>query len=198
MKLVRVAFGLVFPIACLCSAPGQATSIDVLWYSYADDLSEYKSTLTTIAANAGSYSQGAGLDWNLTFFGPGDVTPNFAAYNVLVIESGEAFRTNPPGGSLATPDYSGILDSRAAIDAARGSRTFISGSDADFHAVRGDTGNPGHPTPGTDSAWDGALGYVVNAVDWAAGGTGLGVVSFYDGAFPGSFWWLDENSFLRD
>ena len=34
--------------------------------------------------------------------------PGFDAYDVLVIESGEAFRTGSPGGPLATPDYSGI------------------------------------------------------------------------------------------
>lgn len=175
-----------------------AATVDVLWYSYADEASEYTSTIGTIAASAGSYTQSAGNDWNLTFFGPGQAAPDFSAYDVLVIHGGEAFRTNPPGGSLATPDYSGILDNRAAIDAARGTRTFISGSDADFHAVRGDTGNPGDPLPATDAAWDGALGYLVNAVDWAALGSGLNVVSLYDGEFPGSFWWLDDDSFLRD
>jgi hypothetical protein len=100
--------------------------------------------------------------------------------------------------ALAVPDYSGILGNRAAIEAARGTRTFISGSNADFHAVRGDTGNPGSRVPASDAAWDGALGYVVNAIDWAAAGTALNVVSFYDGEFPGSFWWLDQDSFLRD
>ena len=50
----------------------------------------------------------------------------------------------------------------------------------------------------TDAAWDGALGHVVNAINWAGSGSGLNVVSFYDGEFPGSFWWLDDESFLKD
>jgi hypothetical protein len=56
----------------------------------------------------------------------------------------------------------------------------------------------GSPPPASDAAWDGALGFVVNAIDWAAAGTGLDIVSFYDGDFPGSLWWLDDDSFLRD
>jgi hypothetical protein len=113
---------------------------------------------------------------------------------VLVIHSGEAFRTGAPGGPLATPDYSGVLNNRLLIEAARGNRTFVSGSDADFHAIRGDSGL----CPDAHcAAFDGALGYVIDAIDWAAGGAGLGVVSFYHGDFSGSFWWDDPNSFLR-
>jgi hypothetical protein len=161
------------------SAP--ATAINVLWYSYAATGSEYKSFYNTLATT---------LSWNLTFFGPSDpIAPNFGAYNVLVIESGEAFRTG------ATPDYSGIFNNESAIEAARGNRTLISGSDADFHAVRGDSGL----CPGLSCGnYDGARGYVINSVNWAAVGANLGILSFFDGAFSGSFWWDDPNSFLRN
>lgn len=163
-----------------------ATAIDVLWYSYAAMGSEYKSFYTTLATT---------LSWNLTFFGPTDPTPSFSTYNVLVIESGEAFATGPsPGPPYATPDYSGIFSNESAIEGARGNRTLISGSDADFHALRGDSGL----CPGLHCGnYDGALGYVINSVNWAAGGTNLGILSFVDGDFPGSFWWNDPNSFLR-
>lgn len=171
-----------------------ATAINVLWYSYATPDSEYKSFYTTLATTVSSYPQSAGLIWNLTFFGPTDPLPDFSAYNVLVIESGEAFRTGSPGGPLATPDYSAILSDKSAIDTARGDRTLISGADADFHAVRGDSGLCPDLHCGN---YDGALGYVINSVNWAAGGTNLGILSFVDGDFPGSFWWNDPNSFLR-
>lgn len=171
-----------------------AASINVLWYSYAAADSEYKDFYTALATTVSGYPQSTGLSWNLTFFGPTDPTPIFNAYDVLVIESGEAFRTGSPGGPLATPDYSGILTSKEAIEAARGSRTLISGSDADFHGVRGDSGL----CPGAHCRnYDGALGYVINSVNWAGSGTGLGILSFVDGDFPGSFWWDDPNSFLR-
>lgn len=179
-------FVLVFAIA----SNAYAVAINVLWYSYADPASEYKTFFTTLAATGSP--QSTGLTWNLTFFGPGDPLPNFSNYNVLVIHSGEAFRTGAPGQPNATPDYSGIFANKAAIEAARGNRTIISGTDADFHAVRGDSG-----VCGTGSnCFDGALGYVINSVNWAASGTSLGVLSFIDGNFAGSFWWNDPRSFL--
>ena len=162
----------------------------MLWYTYADPASQYKAFFNTLAATGSP--QPTGLTWNLTFFGPGDTPPIFSNYNVLVIHSGEAFRTGAPGQPNATPDYSGIFATKAAIEAARGNRTILSGTDADFHAVRGDSG-----VCGTGSnCFDGALGYVINSVNWAASGTGLGIVSFVDGNFAGSFWWDDPRSFL--
>ena len=175
-----------------------ATPIDILWYTYADPASEYVSFYSSLGGtglgSASTYPQSSGLTWNLTFFGPTSAPPNFANYDVLVIESGEAFRTNPPGGALATPNYSGVLNNKAAIEAARGNRTFVSGADADFHAVRGDSGLCPDVHCGN---FDGARGYVINAVNWAAGGAGLGILSFYHGEFPDSFWWDDPNSFLK-
>ena len=169
-----------------------AATINVLWYSYAHPQSEYKAFYTTLATRGTPH--GTGDTWNLTFFGPGDLPPVFTAYDVLVIHSGEGFRTGPPGGANVNPDYSGIFANRAAIEAARGDRTYLTGTDADFHAVRGDSG-----VCGTGS-WclDGALGVVINAVNWTAGGNKLGVVSFVDGNFPGSLWWDNPDSFLKN
>lgn len=190
------------------SSAAHATTIDVLWYTYAHPLSEYREKISLLSSVVQTLPQSSGLSWNLTYFSPDSPMPDFAAFDVLVIESGEAFRTGAPGGPLATPNYSGILTNRDAIAAARGERTFISGADADFHTVRGDTGNipdaPADPRDGkctpviiSADCWDGALGHSVNAINWAASGNGLGVVSFVDGEFPGSFWWTHADSFLR-
>jgi hypothetical protein len=46
--------------------------------------------------------------------------------------------------------------------------------------------------------WDGALGHLVNAINWAGSGNGLGIVSLVAAEFPGSEWWLHPDSFLRD
>ena len=190
------------------SAPVKATAIDVLWYTYADPASEYRQKISFLASLVHTLPQSSGLSWNLTYFTPTSATPDFSTFDVLVIESGEAFRTGPPDGPRATPNYSGILNNKAAIESVRGDRTFISGADADFHSLRGDTGNipdPGKCDPVFTSAdcWDGALGHLVNAVNWAAsgkvvGGNHLGIVSFLDGEFPGSFWWTHPDSFLRN
>ena len=55
-----------------------------------------------------------------------------------------------------------------------------------------------HPAITGKSCWDGALGHLVNAVNWAGSGRGLGIVSLVAAEFPGSYWWLDRRSFLRD
>lgn len=183
----------------LMSTGAAASQLDVLWYTYAPDGSEYKSTISGIAANAHHYSDGSGVSWNLNFWSAGGSTPGLSNYDVLVIHGGEAFRTNvPPGTTYATPDYSGILNNRTAIEAARGERTLISGSDADFHAVRGDTGRDPLIYPDNADLWDGALGHVINSVNWAGSGQGLGVVSWVDAEWPEAFWWENQDSFLRD
>jgi hypothetical protein len=186
-------------VLCVWVGAAGAVSIDVLWYTYADPASEYRTTgIPGIAASAHTYPQGSGLTWNLSFYDQTSPAPNFAAYDVLVIESGEAFRTGAPGGPLATPDYSGILGNKAAIAAARGDRTFISGTDSDFHAIRGDTGLCEAFTG--CGYWDGARGYLINSVNWAASGNGLGIVALLDGEFPAvsERWWTQPNSFLHD
>ena len=135
----------------------------------------------------------------LLFLIPADSKDHRKEFDVLVIQSGEAFLTGAPGEPPATPDYSGILNNRAALGAARGDRTFLTAADADFHAIRGDTGNfagsaslgapseEGKCAPAISSpeCWDGALGHAVNAINWAGSGNGMGIVSFLDGEHPG-------------
>lgn len=178
----------------------QAASINVLWYTYADPLSQYRGAtgIADIANLAPTYPQSSGVEWNLTFFDNTSAAPDFSAYDVLVTESGEAFRTNPPGGARATPNYDAILNNKAAISAARGSRTIISGADADFHAIRGDTGLCG--VAAGCNFWDGARGFLVNMVNWAGSGDGLGIVALLDGEFPAlaDRWWVKADSFLHD
>jgi hypothetical protein len=124
------------------------------------------------------------------------------------VQNADAARDHP-NSTAVPPDYRGILRNKAAIEAARGERTFISGSDADVHAINGDTGNappalssegrPGtcYPVITGEACWDGALGHLVNAVNWAGSGRGLGIVSFVAAESPGSMWWTDPSSFLR-
>jgi hypothetical protein len=187
----------------------QGASIDVLWYTYAHPDSRYQQDIARLAHIVHTLPPSKGTRWNLTFWDAGSTIPDLARFDVLVIESGEAFLTGPPNGPPAMPNYTGVLDNRAAIEAARGDRIFITGADSDFHAIRGDTGNipddSGAPDGGgkcipaitSPDCWDGALGHLVNAVNWAGSGNGLGIVSFLDGEHAGSFWWTHENSFLR-
>jgi hypothetical protein len=151
--------------------------------------------------------QSGGIKWKISFFGTDSPTPQFSRYDVLVIQSGEGFGSGPPSAGTPTKvDFSGILKHKAAIERARGTRTVLTGADADVHAIGGETGNAprmvGHrvtckPIFTARRCWDGAVGHLVNAVNWAAEGLGLGIVGLVAAEFPGSNWWLHPESFLR-
>ena len=200
----------VFAAGLGLSSQLRADPLEVLWYTYAAPRSEYRQKILQLSRMVHTLPQSNGLRWNLTYWQAWDSAPDLTAFNVLVIESGEAFLTGVPDGPTARPDFSGILDNKTAIEATRGGRTFITTSDADFHAIRGDAGNipataDAHSRRGrcvpaitASGCWDGALGHVVNAINWAGSGSGLGIVSFLDGEFEGSFWWAHPDSFLRD
>lgn len=156
-----------------------AATIDVLWYG--SSASYNTNALTLAGTGAGSASafdpSGDGsLEWNITIWNSGD-TIDFSNYDVLVIGSSNVFGTGM--------DPARLLGSKAAIEAARGSRTFLSGQDADWHF--------------NNSPQDAAKAFIIDAVNWAASGSGLGIVSMADGySGSGSEWWLDNNSFLKD
>ena len=184
-----ISFLFCLAITLLTASAVNAASIKVLWYGQNDF---YNSKMTELAAAASTYDpEGDGsLQWDLTFFNPGDSTPNFYDYNVFVIGTG--------GYDLSDHafDPAGILKSKTAIQAARGSRTFLSGQDADTHYMRGAGGRTGE-------SLNGPFGFLVNAVNWAASGTGMGIVSLPDGWYPTNNprdrrWWLNDNSFLKD
>jgi hypothetical protein len=154
----------------------RAASIDVLWYGGSSSYNTAMETFATGASSWDPWSDGS-LNWNLTFWNSGDPTPVFSSYDALVIGS-------PAYGFDTGMDPARLLAAKTAIEAARGNRTFLSGQDADWHAQYGLTA---------------AEGFIFNAVNWAASGTGTGIVSMTDGwSGSGSQWWLDNDSFLKD
>jgi hypothetical protein len=170
MKFICKAL-MVLVLSLTMAAAASAASINVLWYGDTN----IQSAISTFAASAASY--GGGLSWNVTFWNPGVTYSN---YNVLVIGSAGS------GFGLGF-DTTGILGASSAIEAARGSRTFLSGQDADYHITAG----------GQMTTINGAAGFLYNAVDWAGSGTGLGIVAMPDGwNGTGSSWWLTPGSFL--
>jgi len=180
----------------------------VLWYSYAHPQSEYRRKIEFLADSVHKLPESQGIRWRISWFGPDWPQPQFEKFDVLVIQSGEGFRSGPPDvPTMQKVDFSAILRYSAAIARARGSRTVLSGADADFHALGGATGNAPkrqgfvvrcNPPLVGKACWDGALGHMVNAINWAGRGGGLGVVSFVAAEFPGSQWWLHGDSFLLD
>ena len=175
---VATTFGL------FSASVANAASLNVLWYGQTDG---YNTKMSQLAAQAPTFDpEGDGsLDWNLTFWNPQDATPNFSDYDVLAIGTGMKHWVH-------NFDPTGIFNNKEAISAARGNRTFLSGQDSDSHY----NANPS-PRP------NGPLGFLVNAVNWAGSGEGMGIVALPDGWYPTADsrnrrWWLNENSFLKD
>ncbi|MEM1236505.1 MAG: VPLPA-CTERM sorting domain-containing protein [Pseudomonadota bacterium] len=186
---------LAAPLVAL-SLPATSATIDVLWLSGNTD---YNDDIETLAGEAPTFdpSSDGALTWDLTFWNPGEVVA-LDEFDVLVIGSS----CNTPSNGSNSGNCSGtgffgtsvevgnILANKDAIEAARGNRTFISGQDADWHYTR-----DSDPGPDVD---DGPKGFLINAVNWAASGTGLGIVSMTDRISNNNGWWDNENSFLKD
>ncbi len=187
--MFKLKIKLVIATFYLVAATTQAGTIDVLWLGGTDT---YNSNISQLgvggAREAGTWdpdSDGSN-DWNITFWNSGTV--DFTAYDALVIGS-----TCRPacGGSDGFfnlgvhPDL--VLANNTEISDARGDRTFVSGQDADWHYYR----------DGSATDRDDARGFLIDAVNWAGSGTGLGIVALADG-FVGSDngWLTDANSFL--
>ena len=203
----RLLIAIGFAVCVSSARAAEQQTIQVLWYTYSHPESHYRQMIEKLGKVAHTLPKSARIRWRISFYGPDWPQPRFERYHVLVIQSGEGFTSHSPKGApLTQVDFRGILKYRAAIESARGSRTVITGSDADLHAIWGDTGNApakdGHavrcnpPITGVQ-CWDGALGHLVNAVNWAASGQGMGIVSLVAAEFPGSQWWLHKDSFLR-
>ena len=174
-------------------APGHlhASAINVLWTS---GTSTYNANIEELATEATTFDpNGDGaLSWNLTLWDASTGTAptgGFGAFDVLVI--GSTCNFSGTGNCAGTGFYGngvfvdGLITLEDEIAAARGTRTFLSGQDADWHDLnnRQDQDN-------------GPKGFMINAVNWAASGTGLGIVSMTDRIFNNNGWWTAAGSFL--
>lgn len=173
------SFCLLLALSIAGAVQAQET-VDVLWYG---DDATYNSNLVSLAADAASWDpEGDGfLNWNLTIWDGDDATaPDFGLFDAFVVGSYAGYVEY--GGDA---DYAPLLSAESEISDARGSRTFLSGQDADYHTFY--DSDPQAP------------GFLYNAVNWAASGTGLGIVALADGwAGTGSRWWDQSTSFLYE
>lgn len=180
-KQIRSVTSKLFVVlALLFSGQGVAGLIDVLWVG---GNAAYNNNIQELATEASSYDPlGDGNnDWNLTLWDAvTNPNPDFTRYDVLVIGSYQTGQFNLG----ANPR--GVLNNKSAIEAARGNRTLLTGQDADWHDLNN-----------LRNRDNGPKGFMINSVNWAASGEGLGIVSMPDSYLrPG--WWFDPDSFLRD
>lgn len=189
---------LVAVLAVLTFNSANAAVIDVLWLSgntnYNNSISTLAAGGTNDAANYDPLGDGSN-SWNISFWTNGAAVPDLSIFDALVIGSTcyGALNDSCSGnnGFFGLDIYAdNILNNKSAIESARGSRTFVSGQDADWHFTR-----DGSSTDRADSR-----AFLVNAVNWAASGTGLGIVALADGhrVSPGNGWINDDDSFLKD
>jgi hypothetical protein len=137
--------------------PGMASTINVLWYTGGTEVSgagSYHAAFNGLAALAPG-APGANT-WNVTYWDSGALPAG--AFNVLVVAS--------PEGSWATyPNYSALSASLGSLTF--GDRLMLTGQDADWHYTH---------TPG-GATFDGPQGFLLDAINWAGSGTGLGLVA---------------------
>lgn len=165
---------------CLPAPAIAAEVIDVLWYAYSPEGAEsrYRERMRSIGAQVPRLTGGE-VSWRITFFGPGE-RPDFRAYDVLVTESSFLYILD----DTDFPDYSGLLDNEAGLAAARGNRVVLSSA---FEVDMSTEATAATPR-------DSLVGVLVNWINWAGSGTGLGVVTLDD---EEGMWKFNPRSFLR-
>lgn len=164
-------------VFALMGTTAQAASIDVLWYGA--ESASYNTLPPQVASTAGDYDPAGdgSLDWNVDIWSADEPTPDFVNYDVFIVPSW-----------LSDLNTTRLLAAEDSITAARGTRTFLSGQDADFHYLN---------SPGAVD--DGPRGFFINAVNWAASGSGTGIVALADGwQMEQNTWLTSEGSFLKD
>jgi hypothetical protein len=149
-------FALV-PTLAVMALPVSAGNINVLWYTGGVEATapgSYSAAIAALAADAPSAP--GGNTWTVTEWASGTMPGGI--FNVLVVAS-------PEGEWSTNPDYLALA--AAAPGITLGDRVMITGQDADWHNIFG----PG-PTP-----FDGPHGFLLDGINWAGSGTGLGLVS---------------------
>ena len=154
--------------------PAFGSTVNILWYTggaEATGAGTYEAKMNALAAaeNSAFNVSGSINTWNITYW-TGGAKP-VGTFNVLVAASRE--------GSWSTfPNYTSLL--AGVTGASFGDRVMLTGQDADWH----DTFSPG------SGSFNGPAGFLIDAINWAGSGTGMGGVLLSTGVeatlFPSS------------
>jgi len=147
----------------LASSSMFASTIDILWYVTPNTpggttIANYEAQVMSLVAqeqNPLFNVSGSVNTWNVTFWNGGAMPGPSSAYNVLVGGSNN-------GSTIS--DYNALT---ANVNASSfGSRVLLTGQDADYHYIN---------YPGSAN-FDGPAGFLIDAINWAGSGTGMGGV----------------------
>ncbi|HUW54801.1 MAG TPA: PEP-CTERM sorting domain-containing protein [Rhodanobacter sp.] len=155
LRSIALAFGLTPSGAVL------ANPINILWYTGGivaggSSISDYGTAVSDLAALAPT-SPGSNT-WNVTFWNSGPIPSG--SFNVMVIASPEGFWST-------YPSYTALQTALTGGSVTYGNRLMLTGQDADWHYVN---------SPGP-STFDGPQGFLLDSINWAGSGTGMGLVA---------------------
>jgi len=138
-----------------------ASTVNILWYlggvTNSGTLGSYTDAVNHLVSQEQSAFNVSGSinTWNVTFWNGGAMP--VGPFNVLVTAS-------PEGPWTTGPSYSALLSS--VTEASFGSRVMLTGQDADWHYQN---------FPGS-TPFNGPAGFLIDAINWAGSGTGMGGV----------------------
>ncbi len=161
----RKTVALIFVLLGFGMASAFGATLDVLWYTggivpSGGSYQSYVNNLVSQEENPLFNVSGSVNTWNVTLWSGGAMPSG--SFNVLVVGSEE-------GGWSTYPDYSSLTS--AVTSASFGDRVLLTGQDADWHYMN---------SPGSGS-FDGPAGFLIDAINWAGSGTGLGGVFLMSG-----------------
>jgi hypothetical protein len=160
--------GLLALVMLAATTPLLATNtLNVLWYTGGTETGGGAfATYEALVANLTTQAAAHGTTWNVTIWTGGAVPEG--SFDVLVVAStavGPWGPNNTLKGSNA--DLNTAISSGAISLDPKVNRIMLTGQDADFHY------NYGAPSPNT---FDGPQGFLIDAIDWAGRGKGMGAV----------------------
>lgn len=144
-------------LTAFAAAPAFAGTINVLWYTGGTTTGVgYETAFNGLAALAPT-SPGANT-WNVTYWSGGAMPTG--SFNVLVVAS-------PEGSWDTNPSYTALNSAISGGSISFGDRLMLTGQDADWHYTH---------TPGPTN-FDGPQGFLLDSINWAGNGSGMGLVA---------------------
>jgi hypothetical protein len=143
-------------LGALSVLPANASDLNILWYTGGVDArGGYTTQIDHLVQQAATAPISVHNDWTITYWANGPMPSG--SFNALVVAS-------PFGTWTANPSYTAL--GASVTGANLGDRVLVTGQDADWHYIY---------SPGP-YAFNNPEGFLINAINWAGSGTGMGAV----------------------
>jgi hypothetical protein len=143
-------------LAALSVLPAHASDVNILWYTGGVDArGGYTAQIDHLVQQAATAPISVHNNWSITYWASGPMPSG--SFNALVVAS-------PYGSWTVNPNYTAL--GASVTGASLGDRVLVTGQDADWHYIY---------SPGP-YAFNNPQGFLINAINWAGSGTGMGAV----------------------